>query len=170
MTVWWKYATYCSLCTAVLPALHHHMLPYDCNIHICIDIYSCDDSRESWYLTDWMLREPSQSRELSKRLFIGPAGSWTAVSPMVTLQPGRHTGGQSRVSALALEVEPAFWWSSGWHQQQTGLSSGKEGDHAHTHTHTLCHTPAEEQTEAGRKGCSWKAAVVWRWLSCEWEP
>lgn len=67
----------------------------------------------------------------------GPAGSWTEVSPMGTLQPGRHTGGQSWVSALAPAVEPAFWWSSGWHQQQAGLSSGKEGDHTHTHSATL---------------------------------
>lgn len=83
-------------------------------------------------------RELSQSRELSKRLFIFPAGSWTAVSPIGTLQSGRHTGGQSRVSTLALEVVPAFWWRSGWHQEQTGLSRSREGDH--THKHTLPHS------------------------------
>lgn len=106
-------------------------------VSICTVIDWCDQSRGSWYLADWMLMEPCQSRELSKRLFIGPAGSWTEVSPMGgTLHPGRHTGGQSRVSALA------FWWSSGWHQQQVGLSSGIEGDHTHTHiyTHTLPHS------------------------------
>lgn len=110
----------------------------------------------------------SQSRELSKTFFMNPAGRWTAVSLMETLQPGRHTGGSSRVSHLALVVQLAFWWNRSWHQEQVGLSSGR--DARQKQTRRLCHTPAEEQTESGREGCSSKAAVVWRCLSSEWEP
>lgn len=81
--------------------------------------------------------EPGQSRELSKQLFSCPTGSWTVVSPMETLQSGRHTGVQSRARALALEVVAAFWGRSGWHQEQAGLSSGTERERDLTHTHTL---------------------------------
>lgn len=140
-----------------------------CECHSSIDIYRRDQCRERCWLADWPLSEPSQSRELSKRLFMEPAGSWTAVSPDggSARQPGRRTDGQSRGECLGSEVEPAFWWSGGWHQEQAGLSSGKEGDLSHKPQSS--HSPAEEQTETGRKGRSWKAAVVWRWLSCERE-
>lgn len=109
--------------------VHHHTLLYKCLMRLILITSSRDNEG----------REPSQSRELSKRLFICPTGSWTAVSPMGTLQSGRHTGGQSRVSALALEVVPAFWWRSGWHQERAGLSSSKRG-RSHTQTHTLPHS------------------------------
>lgn len=72
-------------------------------------------------------RKAGQSKELSKRLFICPAGSWTAVPPIGTIQSGRHTDGRSRVTVLALESLPAFWCRSGWHQGMAGLSNGREG-------------------------------------------
>lgn len=46
--------------------------------------------------------------------------------------------GRAGEGVVALEVEPALWWSISWHQQhhqqQTGLSRGRERDHTHSAT------------------------------------
>ncbi|CAJ1077062.1 Hypothetical predicted protein [Xyrichtys novacula] len=65
-----------------------------------------------------MPRVLSQSRELSKRLFIGPAGSWTAVSPtgglfrLADTQAGR--AGQDQTPGEGADyflwTESAPWW------------------------------------------------------------
>lgn len=65
------------------------------------------------------------------------------MSPMETLQSGRHTDAQNRVRALALEVAVAFWGRSGWHREQAGLSGGTERERERdlTHTHTILSAP-----------------------------
>lgn len=118
-----------------------------------------------------MHRGSSQSRELSKDLFSDAAGSWTAASVMRTLQPGRHTGGQNQASHLAPEVPPPFWCCSGWHQEQAGLSAGKDTrpKQTHTHTHSATLLLRSKRRRAGRAALQ-KLLFVWRWLSSEWKP
>lgn len=106
-------------------------------------------------------REAGQSRELSKRLFICAAGRWTAVSPMGTLQSGRRTDGRSRVTVLALESLPAFWWRSGWHQGPAGLSNGRGGDHTITHCATLLLRSSGWQGGLLLKSCRLEMAFMW---------
>lgn len=116
-------------------AVHRDMLL--CEGKMCTDVIN-PEKVDNWQPGRWGSRANQESCQ--RGFSCGPAGRWTAVSPMETLQSGRHTGGQSRVSALALEVEPAFWWSGDWHQEQAGLSSGREREITHTTTHTLPHS------------------------------
>lgn len=66
------------------------------------------------------------------------------------LQSGRHAGGQSWASALALEVATtvaaAFWWRSGW-RAGAGWATPATDREEITQSDALRHTPVEEPAE-----------------------
>lgn len=121
-------------------------------IHCYLSVW-CDQSKE--LITgslDAVRRKQSQSKELSKRLFISPAGSWTAVSPTGgnssvwqtyrRTEPGERPGTGSGGGSILVEkwLAPGAGWPL---QRQRGEI---------TQSDALCHTPVEEQAEAGRGG------------------
>lgn len=99
-----------------------------------------------------MYQEPRPSRELSESLFSDAAGF-----TMRALQPGRHAGGQRRVSHLALRRGAGFLVLQRWHRQQAGLSAGKGTRPKQTHIlpHSCCGA-----NRGGRGGLLFKSCCL----------
>ena len=117
--------------------------------------------------------ESSQSRELSKGLFIGPRrkldrsapdGDSSAWQTHRRAEPGERLGTGSGASILVEQwLAPAAGWSLQWQKGRSLLHT-----HTHIHTHSATLLLRSKRRLEGRAAL--EKLPLSGCLSCEWEP